>query len=169
MTARSWIRPLLARTPRTAGKARARCRPALEALEERTLLDTGMTGGGLPLDNMQPSEALNYIIAVKGVYPQRDGSTTGTGQEALLGEVRLAATDVGQLRAENEKLKKECLRHQALVRLARQAAALREPSRPGPGGKKRRARKQSRGQQTATRLQQAEAALTEPGAETPGG
>jgi hypothetical protein len=85
------------------------------------------------------------------------------------GRVRSAATEVGRLRTENEKLKKECLRQQALVRLARQAAALREPSRPAPGGKKRRARKQSRGQQTATRLEQAAAAMTEPGDETPGG
>src|SRR5262245_12383672 len=93
MSLRSWIRQWFARTPRTIRKARARRRPTLEALEERTLLDTGMAGGGLPLDNLQPSIALNYIIAVKGEFPRRGGSPSGTGQEALLGEVRLFAGD----------------------------------------------------------------------------
>ena len=37
MTARSWIRKLFARTPRTVRKAPARCRPAVEALEDRFL------------------------------------------------------------------------------------------------------------------------------------
>jgi hypothetical protein len=50
MTTRSWIRKLFARTPRTVRKAPARCRPALEALEDRlapatfnvtTLADSG--------------------------------------------------------------------------------------------------------------------------------
>ena len=93
MTLRSWIRQLFTRTPRTVRKTPAGRRPTLEALEERTLLDSGMAGGGLPLDNLQPSIALNYIIAVKGVFPQRDGSPSGTGQEALVGEVRLFAGD----------------------------------------------------------------------------
>src|SRR5262249_46850866 len=35
MTARSWIRSLFARTPRTVRKAPARCRPRLEELEDR--------------------------------------------------------------------------------------------------------------------------------------
>ena len=39
MTPRSWIRQLSARTPRAARKAPARCRPAVEALEDRTLLN----------------------------------------------------------------------------------------------------------------------------------
>jgi hypothetical protein len=55
MTARTWIRRLFARTPRTARKAPARCRPTLEALESRyvpsTLVvtkttDTGVAGDG---------------------------------------------------------------------------------------------------------------------------
>src|SRR5215468_10007441 len=35
MTSRSWIRKLFARPPRPARKAPARCRPAVEALEDR--------------------------------------------------------------------------------------------------------------------------------------
>src|SRR6266542_763268 len=39
MASRSWIRKLFAsRTPRTLRKAPARCRPSLEALEDRALL-----------------------------------------------------------------------------------------------------------------------------------
>jgi hypothetical protein len=35
MTSRPWFRPWFARTPRTRRPAPARCRPALEALEDR--------------------------------------------------------------------------------------------------------------------------------------
>jgi microcystin-dependent protein len=31
----------------------------------------GVTGGSQPINNMQPSLALNYIIATEGVYPSR--------------------------------------------------------------------------------------------------
>jgi microcystin-dependent protein len=34
---------------------------------------TGITGGGLPQTNMQPTLALHYIVATEGVYPVRDG------------------------------------------------------------------------------------------------
>jgi len=37
MTARCWIRKLFARKPRATRKAPARCRPSLEALEDRAL------------------------------------------------------------------------------------------------------------------------------------
>jgi len=37
-----------------------------------------------PIDNMQPSLALNYLIATQGIYPSRDGGVAG---ETLLGEV----------------------------------------------------------------------------------
>jgi hypothetical protein len=40
MATRSWIRKLFARKPRTIRKAAARCRPALEALEDRTVPST---------------------------------------------------------------------------------------------------------------------------------
>ncbi|MGS2741046.1 phage tail protein [Sinomicrobium sp. M5D2P17] len=33
---------------------------------------TGMTGGGQPVNNMQPYLGLNYIIALYGIYPSRD-------------------------------------------------------------------------------------------------
>jgi microcystin-dependent protein len=31
----------------------------------------GITGGGLPHDNMPPYLTLNFIIALQGVYPAR--------------------------------------------------------------------------------------------------
>src|SRR5262245_54311994 len=44
MTIRSWARNLFARTPRTVRKAAARCRPQLEALEDRLAPATAVTG-----------------------------------------------------------------------------------------------------------------------------
>lgn len=35
---------------------------------------TGVTGGSQPVSNMQPSLALNYIIAVQGIFPSTGGS-----------------------------------------------------------------------------------------------
>lgn len=32
----------------------------------------GMTGGSLPHDNMMPTQAINYIIAVEGQFPSRN-------------------------------------------------------------------------------------------------
>jgi microcystin-dependent protein len=68
----------------------------VELLEERTLLDTGITGSGLPFDITKPSLPLHYIIAEQGIYPARDdGSppspTAGAGEEQFLGEIRLFA------------------------------------------------------------------------------
>ncbi|GAA4323356.1 phage tail protein [Flaviaesturariibacter amylovorans] len=34
--------------------------------------NTGVAGGSQPHDNMQPYLALNYIIALQGIYPSRD-------------------------------------------------------------------------------------------------
>ena len=50
---------------------------------------TGITGGGLAHENMQPSMALNYIIALTGIYPPRDGGAVGA--ETYLGEVDIFA------------------------------------------------------------------------------
>jgi microcystin-dependent protein/subtilisin-like proprotein convertase family protein len=55
----------------------------LEPLEQRTLLATGLTGGGQPHDNMQPSLATDYIIAMVGQFP----STSGLTDSPFLGEV----------------------------------------------------------------------------------
>ncbi len=33
---------------------------------------TAPTGGGIPIDNMQPYLAINYIICVSGIYPSRN-------------------------------------------------------------------------------------------------
>jgi microcystin-dependent protein len=68
----------------------------LEVLEERALLDTGITGGGLPFDITKPSLPLHYIIAEQGIYPPHDDGTPpspslGAGQEPFLAEVRLFA------------------------------------------------------------------------------
>jgi len=42
------------------------------------------TADSQPIDNIQPSLALNYLIATQGIYPSRDGGVAG---ETLLGEV----------------------------------------------------------------------------------
>ncbi|MDD5759606.1 MAG: tail fiber protein [Desulfobulbaceae bacterium] len=44
---------------------------------------TGASGGNQPFDNMQPSLALNYLIATEGVYPSFDR----VGGQTLLGEI----------------------------------------------------------------------------------
>ncbi len=60
---------------------------------------TGDTGGGQPHTNMQPSLALNYIIALEGVFPSRNLTAGGSqeyeeggaggGSEPFIGEIRL--------------------------------------------------------------------------------
>jgi microcystin-dependent protein len=54
---------------------------------------TGLTGGNQPLSNTQPSLALNYIIAMQGIFPPHDvppqnGSVSG---QTYLGELTLFA------------------------------------------------------------------------------
>lgn len=44
-------------------------RPSLLPLEERTVMDTGFAGGGLPVDNYQPWLAVNYLVALEGYFP----------------------------------------------------------------------------------------------------
>jgi microcystin-dependent protein len=46
---------------------------------------TGSTGGGQPINNMQPATTVGYIVAMQGVFPSSSGpAVTGT----ILGEVR---------------------------------------------------------------------------------
>lgn len=42
------------------------------------------TADSQPIDNLQPSLALNYLIATQGIYPTQDGGVSG---DTLLGEV----------------------------------------------------------------------------------
>lgn len=49
---------------------------------------TGLTGGGQPLSNTQPSIALNYLIAMQGIFPSTVGGASG---EIYLGELTLFA------------------------------------------------------------------------------
>jgi microcystin-dependent protein len=53
-----------------------------------TPLMTGPAGGSQPLPNMQPSLALNYLIATDGIFPARQASNN---QETFLGEIVLFA------------------------------------------------------------------------------
>jgi microcystin-dependent protein len=53
---------------------------------------TGVTGGGQPFDNVQPSLALNYFVPLEGIYPSRDGGGAG---EQTLGNVRIFAGNFG--------------------------------------------------------------------------
>lgn len=49
---------------------------------------TGVAGGGQPHTNIQPSLALNHIIALQGIFPSRDKDCKG---EPYLGEVNIFA------------------------------------------------------------------------------
>jgi microcystin-dependent protein len=49
---------------------------------------TGVTGGGQPVNNMQPSLTLHYIIATNGSFPLRD---TDNPTEPLIGQMSLFA------------------------------------------------------------------------------
>lgn len=63
--------------------------------ETYTITDTnlpGQLGGGAQgIDNYQPSLGLNYIIALQGIFPSRDGQNPVGGVEPYLGEVFLFA------------------------------------------------------------------------------
>jgi len=55
---------------------------------------TGYTGGSQPHTNMQPSLALNYIIALEGIFPSRNKDVElpeGKDAEPFIGEVSLFA------------------------------------------------------------------------------
>jgi microcystin-dependent protein len=49
---------------------------------------TGPAGGSQPLPNMQPSLALNYLIATEGAFPARQASLN---EQTFLGEIVLFA------------------------------------------------------------------------------
>jgi microcystin-dependent protein len=53
---------------------------------------TGQTGGNQPVDNMQPFQALHYMIALEGIFPPREGNGDVV-EETLLGEILLYAGD----------------------------------------------------------------------------
>ncbi len=61
---------------------------------------TGITGSGAPVQNMQPSLAMNYVVPLQGIYPPRSfASVTGTPSgssavEPFLGSVHLFAGGV---------------------------------------------------------------------------
>lgn len=48
---------------------------------------TGITGGGGPVTNDQPSLALNYLIATNGIFPTRDGGGGFDTNIPTLGEI----------------------------------------------------------------------------------
>ena len=50
---------------------------------------TGVTGNNQPIDNMEPSTTLNYIIAVNGIFPSQGGS--GLTVQPMIGEIGLFA------------------------------------------------------------------------------
>ena len=59
---------------------------------------TDAAGGGQPVDNRQPSLALNYFIALQGIYPSRDGGGGIFDGESFLGEIRAFAGMAGDAR-----------------------------------------------------------------------
>src|SRR5262245_61998211 len=66
MTARTWIRSLFARTPRTIRKAPARCRPSLEALEARLAPATITVTSTLDDTNFTPATVTVAQVTAPG-------------------------------------------------------------------------------------------------------
>ncbi len=64
---------------------------ALMPLEERMVLDTGISGGSLPIDIMQPWLALNYLVPFNGVFPDPDTNWQEYDGSPNLGEISLFA------------------------------------------------------------------------------
>jgi len=60
---------------------------------------TGSTGGNTPVSNYQPSLALNYLIALQGIFPPPTGSSGGGPSEflAMLGQIVEFAGDVNHI------------------------------------------------------------------------
>ncbi len=54
---------------------------------QQSQMPTGMGGSGQPLNNQQPSLALNYVIALQGIYPSRDGGGYEDNEAVFLGEI----------------------------------------------------------------------------------
>jgi len=90
-------------------------------------------------------------------------------EPARRGRAAVPGGETARLREENERLRRDCQRQQALVRLARHAAGLSPPAEPAPppGGKRGRRRETARGRRVAERLR--EAAAVPEGAPAPAG
>jgi microcystin-dependent protein len=77
----------------TTGAAQSTLTPAQLPAHAHTLPApgpvTGITGGGQPVSNMQPSLGLNYVISTQGVFPSPGGG--GGGGQKFLGQVGLFA------------------------------------------------------------------------------
>ena len=58
---------------------------------------TGNTGGNLPVSNYQPSLALNYLIALDGIFPSRDGGANFSPSDAVIGQIVEFAGDVSRI------------------------------------------------------------------------
>lgn len=58
-------------------------------------MPTNMGGNGGPVDNHAPSLAMNYMIALQGIFPSRNAITdVGGSGEAYLGEIICSASNV---------------------------------------------------------------------------
>src|SRR5262245_61607766 len=106
MTSRSWIRKLFARPPRPARKAPARCRPAVEALEDRLAPAVTLSvSDPLPLpEGDSGTSTMVFVVtrsgdlspAVQVSYATQDGAgptgaKAGTDYVATSGTLTLAA------------------------------------------------------------------------------
>src|SRR5262249_31430570 len=110
MTTRSWIRRLLDRKPRTKCKAPARCRPALEALEDRTVPTTfqlvnvvrtnsdlinaiiaANNGSGQPIIELQSFTGFNFTSAYQSpsdALPQITANITIAGTSGYVNTIQ---------------------------------------------------------------------------------
>jgi microcystin-dependent protein len=51
------------------------------------------SGAGVAVNNMQPYVALNYYVALQGIFPNREGGSVDS-EEPILGEIFLSAADI---------------------------------------------------------------------------
>lgn len=118
-----------------------------------------------------PSEAAEVLQVSLGRYYQLEtralGGLIAACEARKRGRGRQPGNEVGSLRQECERLRRECARQQALVRAAQRTVGLAPPPAAPPpvekGGKKRRRRKPTaRALKMAALLQDAVPALTPP-------
>jgi hypothetical protein len=93
MTRRSWVRTLFARTPRAARQAPARCRPAVEALEDR-LAPAVLTVNSTADDTTAGDQlvTLREAIAAANGDSATDLGQAGSGADAIVFDPALFAT-----------------------------------------------------------------------------
>jgi hypothetical protein len=160
------LKPPRRRTPKLAGGARLGQQRSTEARKQAAAILEVLAGARTP---QQAASALAVSLPRYYQMEQR-------GLEGLLaaceprprGRVRSEAREVDELRRDNERLQRELVRQQTLVRLAQRSVGLSAPATPlKEAGKKRRRRPVARALAVARRLRQDDASAQTPATAMP--